>query len=120
MKNLIVIFMSCFIQGLNAQQNVAELVNTFVRTANAANTYPGGVPPWGMVSVSPNNYLGCVTGYIYGKPKIYGFGHVHLSGTGCYDLGNIVLMPTTGIVTPDQEMSKSTYNNEIASRGYYK
>jgi putative alpha-1,2-mannosidase len=49
MKNLIVIFMSCFIQGLNAQQNFA-------------NTYPGGVCPWGMVSVSPDNDLGSVTG----------------------------------------------------------
>jgi predicted alpha-1,2-mannosidase len=95
-------------------------INPFIGTANNANTYPGALLPFGMVSVSPHNSLTNPAGYIYGNSHIYGFGHIHLSGTGCPDLGNIVLMPVTGDVNPDREQFKSAYSDEKATAGYYK
>jgi len=55
--------------------------------------------PFGMVQLSPdtrdNGWDGC-SGYHYSDTRILGFSHNHLSGTGCGDLGNILLMPTVG------------------------
>ena len=36
------------------------------------------------------------SGYQYDDPTIVGFSHTHLHGTGHSDLGDILLMPTTG------------------------
>jgi predicted alpha-1,2-mannosidase len=72
-----------------------------------------------MVSVSPHNDLSAPSGYVAGRPFLYGFGHVHLSGAGCPDLGNILLMPTVGAIQTDPEQWKSAYDSESASPGYY-
>ena len=101
-------------------KHVVDYVNPFVGTANDANTFPGAVRPWGMVSVSPHNVSNSPSGYIKGKPFVYGFGHVHLSGTGCSDLGNVVLVPTTGAIQMNREKYRSTYDNEVAEPGYYR
>jgi predicted alpha-1,2-mannosidase len=98
---------------------LADWVNPFVGTAKGGNTFPGALVPWGMVSVSPHNDLRAPSGYNYGKPVLYGFGHVHLSGTGCPDLGSILLMPTTGKIQAFPELWKSGYDSETASPGYY-
>jgi len=37
-----------------------------------------------------------VFGYHYSDSSIYGFSHTHLSGTGCPDLGDLLVMPTVG------------------------
>jgi putative alpha-1,2-mannosidase len=37
-------------------------------------------------------------GYQYSDPTIVGFSHTHFSGTGHSDLGDILLMPTTGVL----------------------
>lgn len=111
------------------QSSPASYVNPFIGTANQTSssinwkngeTFPGAVLPWGMVSASPHNLPGSKSGYIYGQPYLYGFGQVHLSGVGCSDLGNIVLMPTTGIIETDSRIYKSRYDGEKAFPGYYK
>ncbi len=96
------------------------LVNCFVGTANGGNTFPGASIPWGMVSVSPHNDLQSPSGYISGRPFLYGFGHLHLSGAETPGLGNVVLMPTTGKIQMDPEARKSAYDSESAFPGYYK
>jgi predicted alpha-1,2-mannosidase len=98
---------------------VTDWVNPFVGTAKGGNTFPGALVPWGMVSVSPHNAPQAPSGYIYGEPALYGFGHVHLSGTGCPDLGSILLMPTAGDVKTSPEQWKSAYDSETAAPGYY-
>lgn len=112
-----------------AQVDPAEYVNPFIGTAGQektkngwrnGETFPGAVVPWGMVSVSPHTALGSKSGYLYGQPYLYGFGHVHLSGVGCRDLGNIVLMPTVGKIETTPQTYKSGYRDEKASPGYYK
>ncbi len=104
---------------LQAQQLVHD-VNPFIGTANGGNTFPGAVRPWGMVSVSPHTAPGSPSGYLHGEKYLYGFGHVHLSGTGCSELGSILLMAERGPVRVRPDEYRSTYTDETASPGYYR
>jgi predicted alpha-1,2-mannosidase len=94
-------------------------VNPFVGTGKTGNTFPGALVPWGMVSVSPHNDLKAPSGYKYGAPYIYGFGQTHLSGADCPELGNVMLMATTGSMEPLLEKRRSEYDSESASPGFY-
>lgn len=93
-------------------------VDPIIGTAGGGNTYPGAVVPWGMVSVSPHTNPDSKSGYFYGDSTIYGFGHTHLSGTGCQDLGNVTVLPAPQQV--DVKTSASTYREEVAEAGFYK
>lgn len=114
---LLLIFTNCLLA--QSSKKYSEYVNPFIGTSNGGNTFPGAVVPWGMVSVSPHNSHGAPSGYIFGEKYFSGFGHTHLSGTGCADLGGII------ITAIDQKDSlgfndyKSTYKNEISLVGYY-
>jgi predicted alpha-1,2-mannosidase len=82
---------------ISAQQNLSAYVNPFIGTGGHGHTYPGAALPFGMVQLSPDTRIdgswdGC-SGYHYSDSLIYGFSHTHLSGTGCTDYGDIMLMP---------------------------
>jgi predicted alpha-1,2-mannosidase len=102
------------------QNNPAGYVNPLIGTTGGGNTFPGAVRPWGMVSVSPHTSLGNPAGYNAGMSSVYGFGHVHMSGVGCTDLGDITLMPTTGALAINEDNYKSDFSGEVAAPGYYK
>jgi predicted alpha-1,2-mannosidase len=76
------------------------------------------------VQVSPETRLegwqGCA-GYHMSDRVIYGFTHTHLSGTGCSDYGDVLLMPFTGAgsVINTEYSSKFSHKNEFAAPGYY-
>lgn len=99
-------------------------VNPFIGTGGHGHTYPGAVVPHGMVQLSPDTRLqgwdGC-SGYHYSDSFIYGFSHTHLSGTGCSDYGDVLLMPGNGKVSPNNEIYKSAFSHqrESASPGHY-
>lgn len=116
MKNFLLSF--CFAPILAFAQTPADKVNPFIGTAKSGNTFPGAVLPWGMVSVSPHN-ANSPSGYLFGNEVIKGFGHLHLSGTGCPDQGSVILMPTTGEISPITSTYQSSYSNEKAEAGYY-
>ncbi len=109
---------------LLAQKNFTKYVDPMIGTGGHGHTYPGAVLPHGMVQLSPDTRLegwdGC-SGYHYSDNYIYGFTHTHLSGTGCSDYGDILLMPMNGIPSPDNKVygSKFSHANEKASPGYY-
>ncbi|MBN2183757.1 MAG: GH92 family glycosyl hydrolase [Candidatus Krumholzibacteriota bacterium] len=69
-----------------------------IGTDGHGHTYPGATLPFGMVQLSPDTRLtgwdGC-SAYHYSDSLIYGFSHTHLSGTGCSDYGDILLMPVS-------------------------
>src|SRR5581483_11358158 len=113
------IIAALFLLVASAQAGLVDRVDPFIGTANGGNTFPGALVPWGMVSVSPHNDPGAPSGYRFGKTDIYGFGQVHLSGTGCPDLGSVILMPTRGKVQVSSEQWKSPYDLEKANPGYY-
>ena len=117
-KIILVIFILTVPLSL-AQEDLVRFVNPFIGTANGGNTFPGAVVPWGMVSVSPHTSLDSPSGYVFGEKYFYGFGHTHLSGTGCPDLGSIIITAadTIGGFTPQDY--KTEYFNEYAKPGYY-
>src|SRR3954466_5585311 len=125
MQKLILYFLgTIIIAPAFAQKNYAQYVNPFIGTGGHGHTYPGATLPHGMVQLSPDTRLegwdGC-GGYHYSDSFIYGFTHTHLSGTGCSDYGDILLMPIVGTPSPDNKVYGSTFShaNEKASPGYY-
>ncbi len=110
---------------LKGQINYSSYVNPFIGTGGHGHTFPGAVLPFGMVQLSPdtradNSWDGS-SGYHYSDSVIYGFSHTHLSGTGCSDWGDILLMPITGSPTMDNRgyASGFSHNTEKASPGFY-
>lgn len=108
-----------------AQTDFTNFVNPFIGTGGHGHTFPGATVPFGMVQLSPDTRIdgswdGC-SGYHYSDKKIYGFSHTHLSGTGCSDYGDIMLMPMTGKASIEKEKYATTFKheNEKAEAGYY-
>lgn len=105
-------------------QSYSKLVNPFIGTGGHGHTFPGAVMPFGGCQLSPDTRLegwdGC-GGYHYSDSVIYGFSHTHLSGTGCSDYGDILLMPVTKFMALDryQYASKFSHSSEQAQAGYY-
>lgn len=123
------------------EKPLTSYVNPLVGTDGHGHTFPGAIVPFGQIQPSPDTRLdgwdGC-SGYHYSDDTIYGFSHTHLSGTGCSDYGDLLLMPVkmdgtydNGLVcsgydslitVPDRECYKShfSHKNETAKAGYYK
>ena len=103
---------------------LTSLVNPFIGTGGHGHTFPGPTMPFGASQVGPDTRLegwdGC-SGYHYSDSVIYGFSHTHLSGTGCSDYGDILLMPVTKEMKLDnyQYASKFSHTREKAHAGYY-
>jgi len=91
-------------------RNLIQYVDPMIGTAKMGHTYPGATVPFGSVQLSPETdtiayslngkYNGEVykycAGYQYEDKTIVGFSHTHFSGTGHSDLGDFLIMPTTG------------------------
>jgi len=88
--------------------------------------------PFGMVQVGPDTgtdkWEHC-SGYCNEDKSIIGFSHTHLSGTGCPDMGDIMLIPVVGNVSfyrGDEDDTSTGYRSlfshesEKAHPGYYK
>ncbi|MDD5501841.1 MAG: GH92 family glycosyl hydrolase [Candidatus Thermoplasmatota archaeon] len=121
-------------QKTNAENSLFEptdYVNPFIGTGGHGHTFPGPCAPFGMVQLSPDT--GTVgwdwcSGYHSSDNSIIGFSHTHLSGTGCGDYGDILLMPANGelkVVPGDKATPGSGYRSvfshdtEKAEAGYY-
>lgn len=143
--NLLVVIILLNIHTLKGQdydKNYIQYVNPFIGTQKMGHTYPGATVPFGMVQLSPDTdtipyeengeynrkvYEYCA-GYQYDDPTIVGFSHTHFSGTGHSDLGDILLMPTTGklFLNPGTETkpekgfrSRYSHEREHAEPNYY-
>ena len=116
----------------DAVQSPAQYVNPFIGTAYVGHTHPAAQLPFGMVQAGPDTgtdkWEHC-SGYYNEDKSIIGFSHTHLSGTGCPDMGDIMLMPVVGDVSFDlgDENDTSTgyrsafsHASEEAHPGYYK
>ena len=120
-----------------------EYINPIIGTQRMGHTYPGATIPFGSVQLSPETdtiayelnkkyngetYKYC-GGYQYDDPTITGFSHTHFSGTGHSDLGDFLIMPTTGSLQlnpgtaahPEKGYrSRYSHSNETAQANYYK
>lgn len=97
-------------------------VDPFIGTAGTGHTYPGPTRPFGMVQPGPDTGYGdwqhC-SGYRWEDRKILGFSQTHLSGTGCSDLGDFLLLPFTGELPHGEPGGFKNPETEMAWPGYY-
>ena len=124
-------------------ESLLQYVKPIVGTDKMGHTYPGATVPFGAVQLSPETdtipyevdghynkdvYKYCA-GYQYDDKTIVGFSHTHFSGTGHSDLGDFLIMPTTGKLqlnpgTADHPesgfRSGFAHANEVAKADYYK
>lgn len=130
-------------ENASSVPDLAQYVNPMVGTKNMGHTYPGATAPFGMVQLSPDTneepysingqyngetYRYC-SGYQYDDNTIFGFSHTHFSGVGHSDLGDFLVMPTTGELNLEPGEagepgsgyhSQFSHDTEIAEPGYYK
>lgn len=128
--------------GSVSAQSKLKYVNPLIGTSKMGHTFPGATIPFGSVQLSPDTdtlsyavdgkynpdvYKYCA-GYQYEDPTIVGFSHTHFSGTGHSDLGDILIMSTSGklqlnpgVASNPKSGFRSAYNhgNEIAKPNYY-
>ncbi|MBF6607494.1 MAG: GH92 family glycosyl hydrolase [Flavobacterium sp.] len=144
MKTKFLLFAIFIISVAAAQQKPKfKYINPLIGTQRMGHTFPGATVPFGSVQLSPETdtisyerngkYNGKVyeycAGYQYDDKTITGFSHTHFSGTGHSDLGDFLIMPTTGVLqlnpgtasaTEKGYRSKYSHDNEIAEANYYK
>ena len=111
-------------------EGLLRYVDPFIGSGYHGHVFVGTSVPYGMVQLGPNNIhkgWDWCSGYHYSDSILIGFSHTHLSGTGCTDLGDILIMPLNEIRTPrgnqddirDGYASRYSHNNEIARPEYY-
>lgn len=106
-------------------------VDPYIGSGGHGHVFVGANVPFGAIQAGPQNIhkgWDWCSGYHYSDSVLIGFSHTHLSGTGCADLGDILIMPFTGEVRTRRgeqdniEGSCSSYyshENESVSPGYY-
>lgn len=130
---LAVVPSACVSQKENSMAGADYLryVDPYIGSGGHGHVFVGASVPLGMVQVGPQNIhkgWDWCSGYHYSDSVLIGFSHTHLSGTGCADLGDVLLMPYVGDVRTargEQDNIKgacSTYyshENEEVAPGYY-
>lgn len=131
MKRLFLSALLTFVFGIAAAQPPVDCVDPFIGTTNFGTCNPGAVTPHGMMSVVPFNVMGSEsnrydkdarwwsTPYERTNTFFTGFAHGALSGVGCPDMGSLLTMATSGLLTVDYKEYGSPYKDETASPGYY-
>lgn len=129
MKKTVLFMAVALLFAACGKQSLTSYINPMVGTDGHGHTFPGAIVPFGQIQPSPDTRLdgwdGC-SGYHYSDDTIYGFSHTHLSGTGCSDYGDLLLMPVCGEwkvesgERRDGYKSYFSHENEVAQAGYYK
>lgn len=125
MRRIVLLLLSLVCGLLDGwSQRLTDYVDPMIGSGDHGHVFVGANVPQGMVNVGPTQLetgWDWCSGYHYSGQKIVGFGHMHLSGTGCSDLGDIALMPTL----QDLEMSREalateySHDDELVRPGYY-
>ncbi|RAJ75141.1 putative alpha-1,2-mannosidase [Chitinophaga dinghuensis] len=143
MKKILLPLLLAITGVATAQENVLQYVKPITGTMRMGHTYPGATVPFGAVQLSPETdtipyemngkynpdvYKYCA-GYQYEDKTIVGFSHTHFSGTGHADLGDFLIMPTTGELQLNPGTAEHpetgyrsvfSHSTEVAEPGYYK
>ena len=137
-----VLLLAFHTNSFSQEKSPLDYVNPIIGTNGMGHTFPGACSPFGIVQLSPETdtiphnvdgrYQGKVyeycAGYQHRDKTIVGFSHTHLSGTGHSDLGDILIMPTTGKIqtnpgtadNPDGGYrSRFSHDTEKCTAGYY-
>lgn len=122
---IIILFFICGFYSCKStdvqDSNLTQYVDPFVGTAYTGHTTPAAACPLGFVQPGPQTgnfgWEHC-SGYNYNDSLIWGFTQNKLNGTGIPDMGDLLMMPFSG-VSGKEFKSKYSKDREIASPGYY-
>lgn len=125
------LMVSCGTAGRQEVTDYTQYVDPMIGTGGHGHTFPGAVTPHGMIQPSPdtryNGWDAC-SGYYIADTLLNGFTQNHLSGTGCADYGDFLIIPTTGKQVVDPQIdtlqnlpyaSAFSHADEVAEPGYY-
>lgn len=101
------------------QPSLTSLVDPMIGSGGHGHVFVGANVPFGMVQLGPSQRVqgwDWCSGYHYSDTTLLGFSHIHLSGTGIGDLGDILLLPST---SPTRSSDRFSHANETCRPGYY-
>ena len=124
MRKTILLQLSIVALSATAQTRYTQYVDQRIGTGDHGHVFVGANVPQGMVNVGPTQIetgWDWCSGYHESGDSIVGFSHLHLSGTGCGDLGDIALMPSTTVLEQSRVGMASPYRHETEEMqpGYY-
>ena len=105
--------------SLKAKTILSSHVNQFIGTGGHGHVFMGANVPFGFVQLGPTQSTSgwdWCSGYHYSDSLITGFAHLHLSGTGVGDLGDISFLP---VLNPSDTLVGYSHQAERMSPGYY-
>lgn len=117
--------------GATKAEDPLRWVDPRIGTGGHGHCFPGAALPFGMVQLSPDTFndgWDWCSGYHVSDSSIMGFSHTHLSGTGCGDLLDFLVMAGTGTAhivpgdrsNPDEGYrSRFDHADERTEPGYY-
>ena len=91
-------------QNYSKSEGLLQYVDPYIGSGYHGHVFVGTSVPYGMVQLGPTNIhkgWDWCSGYHYSDSILIGFSHTHLSGTGCTDLCDILIMPLNEIRTPE-------------------
>ena len=98
-RNILLIALLAIASSVQAQ-DLTRFVNLYIGTGGHGHTHPAAMVPHGMVQPGPDTrhhgWDAC-SGYYYEDRTINGFAQTRLSGTGCADMSDFLLMPLNAV-----------------------
>ena len=101
------------LKGLDT--GLTAFADPFIGCSDNGHCFAAAAYPFGLVQAGPDtgyawwDYCG---GYRYADTRILGFSQTHISGTGCGDLGDVLVMPFTGDCDLSRTNFASAYRKE--------
>ncbi len=119
------------VSSTNHASDPTRFVDPYIGSGGHGHVFVGANVPFGAVQLGPNNFFqgwDWCSGYHYSDNVVVGFSHLHLSGTGIPDLGDVLIAPYTGDLKispgtreqPDTGYaSRYSHDRESVKPGYY-
>ena len=139
LKPLILLFLTILIlfscsnrEKKDTKDDYIQFVDPLIGSAGHGHVFVGASVPFGAIQAGPSNFhkgWDWCSSYHYSDSIVKGFSHLHLSGTGCSDLGEFLLMPAVGELKmnpgsqenpEDGYASYYSHKTEKVEPGYYK
>lgn len=118
-----IIALICAVSALGScSMDYTVYVDPFAGAADLGHCMPCATYPLGMIEVGPQSgnwswdYTG---GYQYADTMLYGFSQNRINGTGCPDLGDLLLFPFVGDWSKEEYISSYDKSTQKAHPGYY-
>ena len=126
------VFTSCNSEQVTNENDYTQFVDPLIGSGGHGHVFVGASVPFGAIQAGPSNFhkgWDWCSSYHYSDSIVKGFSHLHLSGTGCTDLGEFLIMPAVGSLKmnagsqDNPESGYASYYNHSTEKvepGYYK